>query len=54
VRLKDLKDDQSGVTWNDGITQGYVELRLMCHVSPIFIRFTDPTWPLKRDMCHPL
>jgi hypothetical protein len=26
----------------------------MCHISPRFICFTDPMFPLKCDMCHPL
>jgi hypothetical protein len=48
-----LKDDQTGATRHSDAIHGDVDLILMSHVPPGFMRITYPIEPLEHDMCHP-
>jgi hypothetical protein len=48
-----LEGCQSGMTWCSDVTQGDVDPRLTCRVSPKFVCITYPIGPLERNMCHP-
>jgi hypothetical protein len=54
VRSEGLEGCQSEVMGHADVTQGDVDPRLTCHVSPGFVCFAYPIDPLTRDTCHPL